>query len=224
MHRKLLKEAFNKAKEDTGSEKLTHLATHLSDFIVEDSKTPYGERVLRDNYNKILNNTEDKIYLRAHAAEALSHYLGFTSYANYIKINSYEAPSSDIHSLTFFEKHKITLFVTFIVIIGVFIFHSATKQRWMVWKGNHYIEVDFDTEKYNLNQLKIYKEERIKFFTKVKPSCDYTFFTPKGEALLWYGKNENKNLEFFTTLGLHPETGKTLKPITKYMIEKYICN
>lgn len=31
-------------------------------------------------------------------------------------------------------------------------------------------------------------------------------------------------LEYFTSLGLHQETGKTLKTITKYMINEYICD
>ena len=44
-----------------------------------------------------------------------------------------------------------------------------------------------------------------------------------GSERLWYGKNKNKELEYFTAFGKHPETGKTLKPITKYMIAKYIC-
>jgi len=40
---------------------------------------------------------------------------------------------------------------------------------------------------------------------------------------IWYGRNIKKELEFFTSLGLHPETGKTLDPITDYMIKKYAC-
>ena len=30
--------------------------------------------------------------------------------------------------------------------------------------------------------------------------------------------------EFFTSFGYHPETGDPLKPITEYMIRKYICD
>lgn len=57
----------------------------------------------------------------------------------------------------------------------------------------------------------------------MKPSCDLIFFDKSGNAQIWYGKNLKGELEIFTSLGLHPETGKTLKPISKYMIEKYIC-
>jgi hypothetical protein len=58
----------------------------------------------------------------------------------------------------------------------------------------------------------------------VTPNCEDEFFNEDGSVKLWYGKNKNKDLEYFTALGLHPETGKTLKPITQYMIDKYICN
>ncbi len=94
----------------------------------------------------------------------------------------------------------------------------------MIWQHDHYEEVDFDTEKYKVNQLKILKEERIDFFKKVTPTCDYSFFNKDGSRRIWYGKNRNKDLEYFTALGLHPQTGKTLKPITKYIIDKYLCN
>ena len=62
------------------------------------------------------------------------------------------------------------------------------------------------------------------FFKKINPDCEYSFFNNDGSVRVWYGKNVSKELEFFTDLGLHPETGKTLKPITQYMIDKYVCN
>jgi hypothetical protein len=50
------------------------------------------------------------------------------------------------------------------------------KVKWMVWQDDHYIEVNFDTKKYDLNQLKYYKEDRIKKFKKIRPTCEYPFF------------------------------------------------
>jgi hypothetical protein len=97
------------------------------------------------------------------------------------------------------------------------------KQRWMIWNNNQYVEVSFDVEKYGLSNLKLYKYERIKNFKEVKPDCNYTFFKLDGSENLWYQKSTDGELEFFTSFGLHPETGKTLKKITPYMIRKYIC-
>lgn len=224
MHRKLLEEAFKKAENAIGSDRVTHLSKHLSDFIVEDSKEPYGERILRDNYNKIINTSDEKIYLREHAAESLSHYLGFANFSDFIKNGSTEVVPNNTKSKSFIKKNKFVLIIGFVLISGVIIYNSVTKQRWMVWQEDQYVEVNFDTEKYKVNQLKIYQEERIQFFKKIIPPCEYTFFNQNGSVKIWYGKNKDKELDYFTTLGLHPETGKTLKPITQYMIDKYICN
>ncbi len=49
-------------------------------------------------------------------------------------------------------------------------------------------------------------------------------FKEDDSVRIWYGKNREGELEYFSSQGLHPQTGKTLKPITRYMIEKYICN
>jgi len=31
-------------------------------------------------------------------------------------------------------------------------------------------------------------------------------------------------LEYFTAPGIHPQNGKTLKPVTSYIIDKYLRN
>ena len=225
MHRNLLNEAFKKAKKELNSNKITHLSQHLSSYIVEDCKEPYGEKTLRINYKKILETSDEKIYLKEFAAEALSHYLGYSSFTDFVQKNSNEQNSHPLQPQIFLKKNKLIIFLFLIVISSVLIYYSSSRQRWMVWQVDHYIEVDFDTEKYKLQQLKLYKEERIKGFKKIIPICNETiFFNEDGSANLWYGKNKDKKLEYFTALGLHPETGKTLKPITSYMIKKYICH
>jgi hypothetical protein len=114
-----------------------------------------------------------------------------------------------------------------IVIIAVVILSTRyfveRKTRWMVWDEDHYVEVKFDLQKYDAHQLKIYKQERIDHFKKISVDCSTVFFNSSGAAQIWYGKNTTKTLEFFSAYGLHPETGKTLKPITQYMIDKYVC-
>jgi hypothetical protein len=224
MHNKLLIEAFEKAKFDTGSDRITHLSKHLSDFITEDSNEPYGERILRDNYNKISKNPKEKINLKGYASEALSHYLDYEDYNDYVNANRDSVIKKRKKAISFFTRNKITIGIVLALIIGFLIYNSVTRQRWMVWQENHYIEVDFDVKTYDINQLKVYKQERIDHFKKITPKCDFNFFNKDGSVRLWYGKNNKKELEYFTALGLHPETGKTLKPITQYMKDKYICN
>ncbi len=131
-----------------------------------------------------------------------------------------------VTSVSAFNKWKQIAIIgmsvlTVIVITTIYILNNKT--RWMIWQNTEYVEVKFDTKKYHLNQLKLYKSERIKYFKKITVDCNSLFFNSDGTVKIWYGKNNKKELEYFTALGLHPETGKTLKPITKYMINKYIC-
>lgn len=125
--------------------------------------------------------------------------------------------------LFFVKKNKIALIVFASIITAFLIYNSLTIQRWMVWQKDHYVKTKFDTEKLSSGELKLYNPDRIEHFFQVQPDCDYSFFKEDGNENLWYGKNANKELEFFTDMGLHPETGKTLKAITEYMVVKHIC-
>lgn len=229
MNNKLLLEAFEKAKTEVNSDSVTPRAKVLSDYILEDSKEPYGPRILREKYNSLNNNPESTIVLKKHVEHSLSHYLGYDDYPDFVKNNlgENEKKQKEDHTTKhFFDRKKIivTMILLIIVIVAVLIYNYVNRQRYMVWNEDHYIEVNLDVNKYNLNQLKFYKEDRINDFKKVSPNCEYAFFNKDGTVKIWYGKNKQKELEFFTALGLHPETGKTLKPITKYMINKYLCN
>jgi hypothetical protein len=221
MHNKLLIEAFKKAKQETQTEKVYPRAKLLSDFIFEDSREQYGERILREKFNEI-EKQGSKIRLKKHAQDALCRYLGYENYTEFVKVNSNDTTKKNTLKL-FFNTYKITIIVAISVLFLVILYSYTTRQRWMVWQEDHYVEVDFDLEKYKLSQLKAFKEERIDLFKKITPNCNYVFFNNDGSVNIWYGKNKSKELEYFTALGLHPETGKALKPITKYMIGKHIC-
>lgn len=229
MNNKLLLEAFEKAKVEVNSGSVTPRAKVLSDYILEDSKEPYGSKILRIKYNSINNDPETSIDLKNHAKNALSRYLGYKDYTDFVKNNLEinEETQKEENSNQYFSNRRktlITIIILLIVTIAILIYNYVNRQRYMIWNEDHYIEVNLDVNKYNLNQLKFYKEERINDFKKVSPNCEYAFFNKDGTVKIWYGKNKQKELEFFTALGLHPETGKTLKPITKYMINKYLCN
>ncbi|MBQ0769083.1 MAG: hypothetical protein KBT58_07305 [Bizionia sp.] len=223
MHKKLLIEAFEKVKTEQGFTKKTHITEYLSDYINEDSGEPYGEKILRIHYNTAISNTEEKVELKQFAVTSLCNYLGYDDFSSYTKKND---TNTKILKLSFFAKHKVKLLsiLSLVVIVVLMSSLTANSQKWMVWENDRYQEVQFNTEKYSLNQLKLFKEERIQAFKKVILHCDTVFFNDDKSARFWYGKNTKKEIEYFTALGLHPKTGKTLKPITPYMINKYICN
>ena len=59
-------------------------------------------------------------------------------------------------------------------------------------------------------------------FKKVEVTVAYTFFTENGKPLIWYYKNREGEIEYFTAPGLHPVNGKTLRKITEGIIKKYV--
>lgn len=229
MHKTLIISAFDKARlerQKQGEKKpsLTHIAEDLALFIKKSEGLSLDEKSYR-NYlgdaRKYINTKEDISIKQLKVVSGLCRFLDFENYEDFLK--SLVAKSFSKSLVSFFRKNKITLIILFMLIASSFVYYSANKQRWMVWEKDHYIEVKFDTEKYNLSQLKLYSEERIKHLKKIDPDCNTEFFGANSEVKIWYGKNNKKELEYFTALGLHPETGKTLDPITVYMIRKYIC-
>jgi hypothetical protein len=248
MHKKLIIEAFKKAKKERKEKgenipSAVHMAEDLSEFVKSIENFSLGERSFRDyrrDSEALIDNNKDINIKQLRVINGLCKYLGYGNYMDYkvknpilldnIKfvgiddVNEENLTSIKKDISNFLKKNKIIIITSSVIIIIVFIMTSINQQRWMVWDNNQYLEVKFDAKKHNLGQLKIYKEERIKYFRKIEPSCEVEYFDERGDVRIWYGKNLNDKLEIFTSFGLHPRTGKTLKPISKYMVDKYFCS
>ncbi|HUH26091.1 MAG TPA: hypothetical protein VLY87_05655 [Flavobacterium sp.] len=115
-----------------------------------------------------------------------------------------------------------------VVIIGVLLFFNIknwTTQDCMVWRGDKYEAVDCSETIKSFADVTLPKDDKlIKEFRKVKVNDKTSFFDKKGNVKVWYIKNPNGTLEFFNQPGLQPETGKTLRPISKYIIQEYVIN
>jgi C1A family cysteine protease len=96
----------------------------------------------------------------------------------------------------------------------------------MVWVKNHYQAVEYDKVKDTADAIPL-NQYALDNFKKITVSDTATFFKngDYNRPLVWYGKSSNKKeYEYFNQPGLHPETGKTLKPISRYIIKKYILS
>jgi hypothetical protein len=91
----------------------------------------------------------------------------------------------------------------------------------MKWEGDHYEAVDCKNEKLGIGQLELIIpiDENIMKLNKLDSNRKINFFK-NDKPLVWYCKHDGV-VELFSTPGFHPETGKPLKPITKYIIKKY---
>ena len=129
----------------------------------------------------------------------------------------------------FLEKFKKNLKQTIIRVVIVFglgfgISHFVfPKKQCMQWSNDHYEKVDCDlkTEGFVVYNV-IEPFDEIKFgLKKIHVTDTTTCFNKNGDAIIWYAKTAN-GIDFFNTHGRHPENENSLKPVTKYILEKYV--
>ncbi|WP_409415705.1 hypothetical protein [Flavobacterium sp. PS2] len=111
------------------------------------------------------------------------------------------------------------------LLLGLLVWNFNNDRDCIVWNKDHYEEMPCEEVSNTMTLLSpiVMKNEEglISNFKKIK-ACDTTSFFKMGKPCIWYGKSFDGNYEYFTAPGLHPETGKTLRPITQYMIDKHI--
>lgn len=240
MHKNLILAAFEKAMaidRESGilSPSKSKAAEVLSDFIEREERFQFGERRLRDYFNAASQGEEIDLKQRA-VRDGLSKYLGYENYRDFIVRTSEEKKDPAIETSTdsfensrayflrkFFDRNRTTILIILGCIIIFLLINFFNKEKWMVWNGSQYEQTEFDSNEIQNGEILLFNRTQVERFKKVSPDCDTQFFDAEGKAKLWYGKNQKGELEYFTDLGRHPQTGKTLKPITRYMIRKYFC-
>lgn len=225
MYKKVVQKAFEKADTDIpGKTSKTSISEYISLALLNDFKMQISGKTLRNLLDESYKIEQDEdIKISSEYVQALCKYLGFLNYDDYLSKNSKPSTPQNLF-ISFFTKNWLVLIICIFSISFIIGYSILNKQKWMAWDNNQFVEVDFDEEKFNLNQLKVFNEEQLIQFKKIEPDCSTKFFNEDGSELLWYGKNAKGELEYFSLFGKHPITGKTLKPITTYMIRKHICD
>ncbi len=91
----------------------------------------------------------------------------------------------------------------------------------MIWKETQYVETSCKSQ-IGLN-VEQYDAIKMANFKRVDVSLTTEFFEEETEKpLIWYYKTKDNTIEYFTAPGEHPIHKKTLKAITKYIIEKEV--
>jgi hypothetical protein len=96
----------------------------------------------------------------------------------------------------------------------------AGPQACMFWAGDHYQQVSCN-QKFDDTMVIALDSEKVNHFKKItQPDT----ITEKSKGTVWYVKY-NGNMEYYTSSGYHPiDPRLRLKPITDYIIRKYIHN
>jgi hypothetical protein len=104
--------------------------------------------------------------------------------------------------------------------MGIGVIAILPKKECMQWSTNHYEVVDCSTESSSFFDPRIPINKERLGLKKLDPKTIKTYFE-NGHPIVWYAKNGDE-IELFNQPGLHPTTGKTLRPITRYIINKYL--
>lgn len=114
---------------------------------------------------------------------------------------------------------KTAIGVAIILALGFgVIYYAFWNKGCMQWNNDHYDIVDCSLKEED-NTIVIL-DPTIVNLKKIKV-CDTTVFFKHGKAGVFYAKSAS-SVEYFNQMAPHPETGKYLKPITNYMIYKYV--
>lgn len=209
MSKALLEKVFEKAGKESGKGSLYGKAEYLSEKLLEDYRFQVSGKSLTRYYRKEFPPKKE-------VQDHLARYLGFSDYQNFCIS---QGPASEKR----FPKRKLAsrkLLLRFLIfpVIGVsgYVGYEAAEEDCMIWSTDRFEQVPCtgNSEERVLNRFEL------EDFRKVSLS-DSTVFFKDGEPKLWYHKNGDQ-LELFSAPGLHPENGKTLRPITRYMIDKYL--
>jgi len=203
MSKEILFRAFEKAKEEIGSSRKTHLSTHLSDVLEEKYGLFINERTLRDYYTNLKKNEDDYFTeLKPRLTERLCNYLGYGNYANFVLDNPGENFSNVTDNRDFFSKAReyisknyktvFTNIVSF-VSLGLSIYFGldkGSKNYTVLVTPNHVKPLSKDSFE-KVIDFSVFDE-----FEKID---SITTIANKG-TIIWHG-NSNKNYDLIAEKG-----------------------
>lgn len=225
----LVQEVFKKAKQETVSHTRFALARHIAE------KTNLSSKTLERAYDKYVKKTKTNYQLQEDSIDLLCNYLEFENFTDYINQGIPPSYTRDTGEPKPMAIKRIMPFLMALVgilaIVGIVYIWSVKReniqshQNCMTWADSLYLPVSCDTgpqSKYGTPVLPL-DPVKLNSFKKVKVTMATQFFSDQtNQPLIWYTKNKDGEIEYFTAPGLHPTTGKTLDEITEYIIEKYV--
>lgn len=116
----------------------------------------------------------------------------------------------------------LVIAILLVTVMGLLGYQMWNKNECLLWNDNQYELVDCETEEAHFFQSvdkKPYSKSLLAL-RKIEVSDTTTFFR-REKPQVWYCKSE-KRIDYFNGPGFHPVNGKILKPITNYMVEKYV--
>ncbi|MDM1546721.1 hypothetical protein HX096_02460 [Empedobacter falsenii] len=246
----LFEKVFKKAKNECGSSSKNGMSVHLEKVISDDYNYPITSKSFSRHFDDFVKENNLKKEISPDLLNILAHYIGYESFGDFNQKNQLtKKEEKEIVSVepiiddnipeeesiinlpskknNFFEKIKLQRnkiiagsgIATILASGGLFLNSINQNSSCMIWKENHYEEIECEETSPQMNAVP-YNETVFQLKKITKPD---TLNFENALDKVWYTK-KNGEVEFYTNYGLHPENGKTLKPVTKYILTKYVLN
>jgi len=194
------------------------LRIEMASIIIDFSPRPYADF--------LTNNT-----ISTDKKQIVTFINGDNDSKPYIRFEDTDFKEENVKTENFRSKNnfKKKIAIVFLGVIGLTSIGYTAKNmiapdlQCMQWQKNHYEVVDCNSE----NQQGLLKQYDVIPFDELQSKLikidvsDTTTFFKNGKPLYWYCKVNGKP-DFFNTHGIHPETGKALRPVTDYIVNKYV--
>ncbi|MFH7017589.1 hypothetical protein [Flavobacterium sp. FlaQc-47] len=121
------------------------------------------------------------------------------------------------------KKYAIMVASIFLFVGFVVVFFAFPNKDCMQWSGDHYEIVDCELKIEGIgksNNIEILDPTLVNL-KKLKVCDTTTYFDKNGVAIIWYAKTAN-GVDFFNVHGRHPENNSPLRPVTHYILNKYV--
>ena len=223
----IVRKVYAKAKKSCVSEAKSALASYVENEISREHNRNISSKTIERAFAKYIEkNVNDVGPPLAESIDLFCKYLGYEAYPDYVSKT---------------KKRKWVLTITVTVALGAVLLtnsilinqrpvvdangHILPANKCMAWADSLYIAVSCDTGPYSKygTQVGSLDPMKLKNFKKVEVNMATQFFAEKtNKPLIWYYKNKDGEIEYYTAPGLHPITGKTLREITPYIIQTYV--
>lgn len=226
----LTKGIFDKAELESGSKTKNGWCNHLELTFRDDLKVNEGTS------SKSFARLYDKYIAESHPEnadpkpallEAMSQYIGFSSYREFLMSHK-ELETEDSGNPVkakkkskSLNKERIVILLLGLIIFLMLMFNFVTGNpkdpKCMIWRGDQFVGISCDLSNHPQDAGKIQTFDK-KLFKNMK-------LIPPAKVVLgssYYYKFKRDSLEFYSWGGKHPVNGIDLKPVTSYIIEKYV--
>ena len=224
-----------KNEKDNDNKTKNGISIYFVENVLEEKyKKPnyISSKTIKGYYEKYVEKRENKSgEPNSELKNIISTYLGYEDFLDFETKNLSIIGDPDQTKNTFVTKKQniivssvkkwgIPAIISATIASGFYISGGLNTENCIIWKNNHYEKIDCNSK---IKNISINNSIDIDNFKKIKPTVNSTFFI-KDKPVIWYGKSKNGEMEYFSARGIHPVTGKELKPITQYIIDKYVAN